>query len=203
MEQGYLNSDKSKLTSKALDFFNRENKIAGFRAVLSAYLPLYGEVSAGRGRQFDDLAVYLDDTNNDDTLSSVAIPNIIGRTDEKLGVLRVRGVSMENAGILNDDYVIVKLKKDYEEGQIVVAKYLSEDDEGIYDEELYAFTEIELTGPTLKVYRGEIMINGEKKMKLGRLRDYGQINPFEIKTKHMEVIGIVIGIYRDLNKTYR
>jgi len=61
--------------------------------------------------------------------------------------------------------------------------------------------DLPLVGYTLKVYRGRYRDkNGSTFHKLGRLRDYGQVNPYEIPTSVINTIGTVIGVYRDISQ---
>src|SRR5689334_16276202 len=72
-------------------------------------LPLVGQVAAG--------APVLAEENIEEYLE---IPNVIGG-EEGDYVLRVRGESMKDAGILEDDYVVVRPADDATDGEIVVA----------------------------------------------------------------------------------
>lgn len=75
----------------------------------SAWLPLVGRVAAG--------APLLADENVDE---SVQVPGFLANGDECF-VLRVRGSSMINAGILDGDLVVVRHQESAENGDIVVA----------------------------------------------------------------------------------
>lgn len=74
-----------------------------------AGLPLVGAVAAG--------APVLAEENIEEYLE---IPNVIGG-EEGDYVLRVRGESMKNAGILEGDYVVVRPSDEAADGEIVVA----------------------------------------------------------------------------------
>jgi repressor LexA len=74
-----------------------------------AGLPLVGQVAAG--------APVLAEENIEEYLE---IPNVIGG-EEGDYVLRVRGESMKDAGILEGDFVVVRPSDDAPDGQIVVA----------------------------------------------------------------------------------
>jgi SOS-response transcriptional repressor LexA len=202
-EKGYLEGKHGheRLTTKAVNYLTNSKDIVGYKIVLSTFVPLAGEVSAGRGNRYDDLAVFLDEQG--DPTDEVSIPNLGNSSDKKIVALRVRGVSMESAGILDGDYVIVELKNKDEflgvsERQIIVTEYLSKEDENLLEEDMIDLSDISLVGYTLKVYHGvSIDKNGNKVYKLGRLRDYGQNNPHEIQTRVIRPIGSVIGVYRD------
>jgi repressor LexA len=79
------------------------------KAVKPTGLPLVGQVAAG--------PPILAEENIEDY---VEIPNVIGG-EEGDYVLRIRGDSMRDAGILTDDYVIVRPSPDATNGEIVVA----------------------------------------------------------------------------------
>jgi repressor LexA len=79
------------------------------RAMRPAGLPLVGQVAAGEP--------VLAEENIEEY---VEIPNVIG-SDEGDYVLRIQGESMKEAGILEDDYVVVRPSDDADDGEIVVA----------------------------------------------------------------------------------
>jgi repressor LexA len=79
------------------------------KAMRPAGLPLVGQVAAGQPILAEEnIEEYLD------------VPDVIGGEDGDY-VLRVRGDSMRDAGILEDDYVVVRPADDAENGEIVVA----------------------------------------------------------------------------------
>jgi repressor LexA len=78
-------------------------------AVSPGGLPLVGQVAAG--------SPVLADENIEEY---VPVPQIAGG-DEGEFVLRVKGDSMKNAGIFEDDYVVVRPQKTATNGEIVVA----------------------------------------------------------------------------------
>jgi repressor LexA len=79
------------------------------KAVKPVGLPLVGQVAAG--------APILAEENIEDYLE---VPDVIGGEDGDY-VLRVRGDSMKNAGILEDDFVVVRPAEKARDGEIVVA----------------------------------------------------------------------------------
>jgi hypothetical protein len=202
--KGYLmgKHGNERLTDRAIEYLKNSENIPGYKIVLSANIPLAGEVSAGRGNKYDDLAVFLDEYG--EAMDEISIPNLGNSSDKRVIALRVRGISMESAGILDGDYVIVELKNKDEflgirESQIVVTEYLRTEDERLVEEEITDLSDLSLVGYTLKVYRGISLDKmGNKVYKLGRLRDYGQANPHEIQTRIIRPIGRVIGVYRDV-----
>lgn len=79
------------------------------RAIREPGLPLVGQVAAGQP--------VLAEENIEDRLE---VPSVIGGEDGDY-VLRIRGESMRDAGILEDDYVVVRPAEDADDGAIVVA----------------------------------------------------------------------------------
>jgi repressor LexA len=74
------------------------------------------------------------------TLDTVALDEWLVRDRESTYILRVKGDSMEDAGIFEDDYVLVERTDKHKKGDIVVAevdgswtlKFLQEDGRGYY-----------------------------------------------------------------------
>jgi repressor LexA len=79
------------------------------RAVRPSGLPLVGNVAAGEP--------ILAEENIEDYLQ---VPSVIGDEDGDY-VLRVRGESMQDAGILEGDFVVVRPAEQAKDGEIVVA----------------------------------------------------------------------------------
>jgi len=79
------------------------------KAIRPNGLPLVGQVAAGEP--------ILAEENIDEYLE---VPNVIGGREGDY-VLQVRGESMRDAGILEDDYVVVRPSDDADDGEIVVA----------------------------------------------------------------------------------
>jgi repressor LexA len=79
------------------------------RAVRNQGLPIVGEVAAGEP--------VLAEENIEDYLQ---VPAVIGGEDGDF-ILRVKGDSMKDAGILAGDYVVVRSEEDAPDGDIVVA----------------------------------------------------------------------------------
>jgi repressor LexA len=80
------------------------------KRAVSPGTPLVGNVAAG--------APILAEENIEDYLQ---VPSVIGGEDDDDYVLRVRGDSMINAGILEGDYVVVRPADTARNGEIVVA----------------------------------------------------------------------------------
>jgi repressor LexA len=102
-KSGLLRRDPSK--PRAIELLVDKAK----KAIRSPGLPLVGQVAAGQPILAEEnIEEYLD------------VPDMIGGEDGDY-VLRVRGESMKNAGILEDDYVVVRPSNDAHDGEIVVA----------------------------------------------------------------------------------
>ena len=100
---GVLKRDPSK--PRALEVMVERAK----KAVRPSGLPLVGQVAAGEP--------ILAEENIEDYVS---VPELAGG-DEGEYVLRIRGESMKNAGILEGDYVVVRRQDTAVDGEIVVA----------------------------------------------------------------------------------
>jgi repressor LexA len=112
---GYLRRDPTK--PRALEVVGRERSeaIGAAPAHEAARLPLVGEIAAG--------GPLLAEENIEDYL---AVPEPLSAGEEDF-LLRVKGDSMIEAGILDGDYVVVRRQQTARDGDIVVA--LAGDDE--------------------------------------------------------------------------
>ena len=125
-------------------------------------LPLIGEIAAG--------GPLLADENIEEYL---AVPEPLSRGGAEF-LLRVKGESMINAGILDGDIIVVRKQQDARDGEIVVA--LAGDDESA-DE------------ATVKRFFSEN----------GRVRLQPENDALEpIYAKHVQILGKVIGVFRQL-----
>ena len=110
---GLLRRDPSK--PRAIELLDRATGpvASAMEAVKSAVtpsgIPVLGRVAAGEP--------LLAEENIEDY---VQIPDIAGGEDGEY-LLRIRGESMKNAGILPDDWVVVRRQESAEDGEIVVA----------------------------------------------------------------------------------
>jgi repressor LexA len=109
---GYLRRDPTK--PRALELPRRERAAAGATVSLPdvgevRVLPLVGEIAAG--------GPLLAEENIEDHL---AVPDTVSRGGEEF-LLRVKGDSMIEAGILEGDYVVVQRQQTARNGDIVVA----------------------------------------------------------------------------------
>jgi repressor LexA len=126
-------------------------------------LPLLGEIAAG--------GPLLAEQNVEDY---VAVPEPLSRGGEEF-LLRVKGDSMVNAGILDGDIVVVDRRQDANNGEIVVA--LAGDDE-LADE------------ATVKRFFRED----------GRVRLQPENDTLEpIYAQHVQILGKVIGVFRQIS----
>jgi repressor LexA len=152
---GLLRRDPTK--PRALELVGRDRSEA--RAASVARLPLVGQIAAG--------GPLLADQNVEDHL---AVPETL-RGDF---LLRVKGDSMVNAGILDGDIVVVQRSQDARNGEIVVA--LAGDDESA-DE------------ATVKRFFREN----------GRVRLQPENDALEpIYAPHVQILGRVTGVFREL-----
>jgi repressor LexA len=102
-KSGLLRRDPSK--PRAIELLVDRAK----KAIRPPGLPLVGQVAAGEPVLAEEnIEEYLD------------VPDMIGGEDGDY-VLRVRGESMKDAGILEDDFVVVRPSDDADDGEIVVA----------------------------------------------------------------------------------
>ena len=103
---GLLRRDPSK--PRAIELLDRAAD-AVKSVVRSGGLPLVGQVAAGQP--------ILAEENIEDYIT---VPEVAGGEDGEY-VLRVRGESMKNAGILEGDYVVVRPQDTAKDGEIIVA----------------------------------------------------------------------------------
>jgi repressor LexA len=157
---GLLRRDPTK--PRALELVGREREVepanaAALRDV--SRLPLLGEIAAG--------SPMLAEENIEDY---VPMPS----STKGDFLLRVKGESMIDAGILDGDLVIVKTAQDARNGEIVVA--LAGDDEAA-DE------------ATVKTFYRE---NGRVRLQ----PENASLEP--IYAKHVQILGRVVGVFREL-----
>jgi repressor LexA len=157
---GLLKRDPTK--PRALELLGRRTE-AGSRSDEPRKLPLMGQVAAG--------GPLLAEQNIEEYL---AVPEPLSRGGEEF-LLRIKGDSMIDAGILDGDFVVVRRQQDARDGDIVVA--LAGDDE----------TAEEAT--VKRLFREDD----------GRVRlqpENANLEP--IYARHVEVLGKVIGVFRSL-----
>ena len=162
---GLLRRDPTK--PRALELVGHRRMTAGTREASpslhpeTARLPLLGQIAAG--------SPLLAKENVED---EVAVPEPLGRGADFL--LRVKGDSMVDAGILNGDTLVVHRQQDAQNGEIVVA--LVGDDESAN----------EATVKTFYRERGRVRLQPEN----------SALEP--IYADHVQVLGKVIGVFRSL-----
>jgi repressor LexA len=156
---GLLRRDPSK--PRALELVGqRRREPAPVREPEVRRLPLLGQIAAG--------GPLLAEQNVEDYL---AVPEPLSRGGEEF-LLRVRGDSMVNAGILEGDLVVVRRQQDARNGDIVVA--LAGEDEAADEATVKRF------------FREE-----------GRVRLQPENHALEpIYAPHVQILGKVIGVFR-------
>jgi repressor LexA len=156
---GLIKRDPTK--PRALELTGRAAREPGQATTVHA-LPLVGQIAAG--------GPLLAEQNVD---AYVSVPEPLSKGGDEF-LLRVRGDSMKDAGILEGDFVVVRRQKDARDGDIVVA--LVGDDESA-DE------------ATVKRFFRE----GE------RVRLEPENEAYEpIYAAHVDVLGKVVGVFRTL-----
>jgi repressor LexA len=157
---GLLRRDPTK--PRALELIGRERSGASRPTPETHVLPLVGSIAAG-GPLLAEQSIE----------GYVGVPEPIARGGEEF-VLRVRGDSMINAGILDGDFVVVRRQQDAQNGDIVAA--LAGDDE---------------TGDEATVKRFF--------RENGRVRLQPENDDLEpIYSPHVQILGKVIGVFRRL-----
>jgi repressor LexA len=159
---GLLKRDPTK--PRALDLIGHRRESRAERPAREAELvklPLLGQIAAG--------SPLLAEENVEDELG---VPEPLGRRADFL--LRVKGDSMINAGILDGDILVVQRAQDARDGEIVVA--LAGDDE----------TADEATVKTFYREAGRIRLQPEN----------DALEP--IYAQHVEILGKVTGVFRTL-----
>ncbi len=149
---GLLKRDPSK--PRAIEVLVEKAK----RAVRGGGLPIVGEVAAGEPMLAEE-----------NIEEYVEVPDVLGGEDGDF-ILRVKGDSMKDAGILAGDYVVVRSEDTASDGEIVVALVGEEE-------------------ATVKRFFREN----------GRVRLQPENKAFKpIRTKDATVLGTVVGVFRSL-----
>ncbi len=157
---GLLRRDPTK--PRAIELVGRKREQAPAPAVSTPMLPLVGQIAAG-GPLLAEEAIE----------DQIAVPEPLGRDADFL--LRVKGESRIEAGILDGDIVVVRKQTDARTGEIVVA--LVGDDESA-DE------------ATVKTFHRE---------RDGRIRLQPENAALEpLYPEHVEILGKVTGVFRSL-----
>jgi repressor LexA len=151
---GYLRRDPTK--PRALELTHRERAVGAEVRVL----PLVGEIAAG--------GPLLAEENVEDHL---AVPEPLSRGGEEF-LLRVKGDSMIEAGILEGDYVVVHRQQTARDGDIVVA--LAGEDEAADEATVKRFFR----------EKGQIRLQPEN----------SALEP--LYPRHVQILGKVVGVFR-------
>ena len=159
---GYLRRDPTK--PRALELTKRERTAGASVSVADVgevrVLPLVGEIAAG--------GPLLAEQNVEDHL---AVPDTLSRGGEEF-LLRVKGDSMIEAGILEGDYVVVQRQQTAKDGDIVVA--LAGQDEAAD----------EATVKTFYREQGRVRLQPEN----------SSMAP--LYPEHVSILGKVVGVFR-------
>jgi repressor LexA len=158
-QAGYVRRDPTK--PRALELVGRETP--GERGAGTVHvLPLVGEIAAG--------SPLLAEQNIEDY---VAVPEPLARGDDEF-LLRVRGDSMIEAGIMPGDYVVVRRQQTAETGDVVAALVGEDDAAG------------EATVKTFHRDNGRIRLQPEN----------SALDP--LYPDHVQILGKVVGLFRRL-----
>ena len=159
---GYIRRDPTK--PRALEVVGRERGSAAAEDSRTRVLPLVGQIAAG--------GPLLAEQNVEDHLA-VPEPLVAGSGEDFL--LRVKGDSMIEAGILDGDLLVVRRQQDARDGEIVVA--LAGDDESANE-------------ATVKTFYREAD---------GRVRLQPENTALApIYADHVKILGKVVGVFRSL-----
>jgi repressor LexA len=159
-QAGYLRRDPTK--PRALELVGREDAPAPESGRVVPLLPLVGDIAAGSPL----LAV----ENVEDYL---AVPEPLAKGEDEF-LLRVRGDSMIQAGIMSGDYVVVRRQQTAASGDVVAA--LVGEDEGAGEATVKTF------------YRDN-----------GRIRLQPENDELEpLYPEHVQILGKVVGLFRRL-----
>ena len=157
---GLLRRDPTK--PRALELSGRGKRAEALAAEPSRGLPLVGEIAAGGPLLAED-----------NVEEYVAVPEMLGRGGADF-LLRVKGDSMVEAGILDGDIVVVRREQTAEDGDVVVA--LAGEDETAEEATVKRF------------FRED-----------GRVRLQPENSTMEpIYAAHVQIIGKVTGVFRAL-----
>jgi len=157
---GLIKRDPTK--PRALELTGREKRTGGEEAGTTHALPLVGQIAAG--------GPLLAEQNID---AYISVPETLSHGGDEF-LLRVHGDSMIGAGILENDYVVVRRQQDARNGDIVVA--LVGDDESADEATVKRFFKDN-----------------------GGVRLQPENDAYEpIRAPHVEILGKVIGVFRAL-----
>jgi repressor LexA len=169
---GLIKRDPTK--PRALELTGRIRAEAAEEGGVVHALPLLGQIAAG--------GPLLAEQNVD---AYISVPEPLSKGGEEF-LLRVRGDSMEKAGILEGDYVVVRRQQDARDGDIVVA--LAGDDESTDEATVKRFfRDNGATGSGGRAGSGS------------GVRLQPENDAYEpIRAAHVQILGKVIGVFRSL-----
>ena len=157
---GLLRRDPTK--PRALELTGRRSVEPDRQTMEARRLPLLGQIAAG--------GPLLAEQNVEE---HIGVPEPLSRGGDEF-LLRVRGDSMERAGILEGDYVVVRRQQDARDGEIVVALV----GEGEWADE----------ATVKRFFRDN-----------GKIRLQPENDAYEpIYGEHVQILGKVIGVFRRL-----
>jgi repressor LexA len=159
-QAGYLRRDPTK--PRALELVGCDRGEAAPAGRVAPVLPLVGEIAAG--------SPLLAEQNVEDYL---AVPEPLAKGEDEF-LLRVRGDSMIQVGIMSGDYVVVRRQQTAANGDVVAA--LVGDDE----------TASEATVKTFYRENGRIRLQPEN----------DELEP--LYPEHVQILGKVVGLFRRL-----
>lgn len=191
-EKGYFEEKFGFLTFTAKAIQCLKDLQHSAEIVVPLEIKVLGTVEAGR-RERDEAAVIGLDEFNDDA-PTITIPSV--NLEASIFALQVNGQSMEDEHIFDGDYILVEKFNNNEQpkqNEMIVAMYLPLDVEPDSD-----WTEEWLDGPTVKYYF-QIVENGELLYRLSPRKNI-QESSYTIKTRSIQSIGRVVGVYRPISK---
>jgi repressor LexA len=162
LEQGgYLKRDPTK--PRALELVGRARSKEASAVDEISVLPLLGQIAAGGPLLAEE-----------NVADYVAVPEPLARGGGDEFLLRVQGDSMVNAGILQDDYLVVRQQRTAENGEIVAALVGADDS---------------ANEATVKRFFREP----------GRVRLQPENDAYEpLYPEHVQILGKVTGVFRQL-----
>ena len=195
IEKGLLRNNRAifGLTSEANNYLSSVVSSSA-NIVAPTYLPLVGQVKAGRTKQ-DELRVDMVDLREATPTDTIPIPAI--HENISAFILEVVGFSMEHEGIYEGDYVIVQPYAEShfpKQRELIIARYLPAANEPEITD-LPTIDDYLLVGPTIKYFTERA--GTERPYRLSWRRDIDR-SEYTIETKHIDPVGRVVGIYRNL-----
>lgn len=200
ISKGYLSKDRHSflLTDKAREYLAGSNSLITTRISTVTQIALRGKVKAGRTKQ-DEIEVDL--TASTEAITTIPIPYI--PSEVEVFALHVVGTSMEHEGIREGDYVLLQpfmQNQGPKQGELIVTRYLAPRDEPLVDDFNFTISDLSpdlLEGPTVKFFTEKA--DEEYPYRLSWRKDIDR-SEYTIRTKYVEPIGRVVGVYRVIGK---